>query len=191
MDSPEPICASVVERLMILPERWSAICRPTASCSKKISFGPALDALVECFFGETQEIALVRDPRTVEQYVDAAELGNRPPHGFFDFRFLGHVELKCQRAPPDRANLGRQLFRFIRFVIDHDAVCAFAGESHGDRFGAGFCALVIKTILSGSRIRCLGLIKLTTLLLQKRSTGVKKAWRSSCNASLTMLEKKR
>ena len=75
--------------------------------SEKISFRSAVDALIKSFFGKIQEIAFMRDPRTVEQYVDATELGNGAPQGFFDFRFFCHVELKRERAPAERADLGR------------------------------------------------------------------------------------
>src|SRR6266508_398469 len=77
-------------------------------------------------------MAFARDPRTVEQDVDAPELSDGAPDDFLDLRFLGDVALERQSAPAESSNLSGEPFCLTRVVIDHDAICAFPGKSQGD-----------------------------------------------------------
>src|SRR6266545_648875 len=81
-------------------------------------------------------MAFARDPRTVEQDIDAPELSDGAPDDFLDLRFLGDVALERQSAPAERSNLSNELFCLTRVVIDHDEICAFPSESHDDRMSA-------------------------------------------------------
>ena len=73
------------------------------------------------------------DARAVEQYIDAAELGNRAPDDFLDLGFFRDIELEWKSAPAESTNVGGELFGATGVVIDDDAIRSLASKARSDR----------------------------------------------------------
>src|SRR5262245_15962923 len=78
----------------------------------------------------------MNDAGTVEQHIDATELGDGAPDDFFHLEFFRDVGLKRQRAPALGTNFASHPLCFISVLIDDHTMRALAGKPIDDSAGA-------------------------------------------------------